>query len=119
MEKFKFEELQVYQKALIFIDKVYKDTKTFAKEETYGLTSQFRGAAISIALNIAEGAGSTNREFRRYLQIAINSTKECVVCAEIAKRQSFIENMDYDNYRKDLTELSKMITSLMKYLSNQ
>ncbi|MDT0642713.1 four helix bundle protein [Zunongwangia sp. F363] len=76
MEKFNFEELKVYQKTLVFIDEIYADTKAFPKEEVYGLTSQFRRAAISIALNITEGAGSSNPEFRRYLQIALNSVKE-------------------------------------------
>jgi len=117
MEKFNFEELKVYQKSLVFVDEVYKITKKFPKEEIYGLTSQFRRAASSIALNIAEGAGSTNPEFRRYSQIVLNSIKECVVCTEIAKRQSFFGVQEYEKARKDLSELSKMITSLMKYLS--
>ena len=69
--------------------------------------------------DIAEGAGSSNREFTRYLQIALNSVKECVVCTEIAKRQSYFSLKDYEEYRKDLTELSKMIAALMKYLSKQ
>ncbi|MCM4154985.1 four helix bundle protein [Gramella sp. AN32] len=119
MEKFNFEELKVYQKALLFVDKVYLETQKFPKEEIYGLSSQFKRASISIALNIAEGAGSTDREFRRYLQIALNSTKECVVCLEIARRQLFLETIDFENYRKDLAEISRMITSLMKYLSTK
>jgi len=118
MEKFNFEKLEVYQKALVLIDNVYKLTKDFPKVEVYGLTSQFRRAASSIALNIAEGAGGTNPEFRRYLQIALNSVKECVVCVEIAKRQSFIKKDDYHKFRNNLAELLKMITSLMKYLTN-
>lgn len=119
MEKFNFEELKVYQKALLFIDKVYRDTKNYPKEEIYNLSSQFRRAATSIALNIAEGVGSSNPEFRRYLRIAINSVKECVVCTEIAHRQLFIEDETYQTYRSDLAELSKMITSLIKYLSEK
>ncbi len=118
MEKFNFEELKVYQKSLSFIDKVYFKTKVFPKEEIYGLTSQLRRAASSIALNIAEGAGSSNPEFRRYLQIALNSVKECVVCIEIANRQSYIQSNDRENLRYDLAELSKMITALRKYLVN-
>ncbi|HKJ48930.1 MAG TPA: four helix bundle protein [Christiangramia sp.] len=99
-----------------FIDNVYKLTKEFPKVEVYGLSSQFRRASSSIALNIAEGAGSSNPEFRRYLQIALNSVKECVVCVEIANRQSFIDEDSYKQFRKDLAELAKMITSLKKYL---
>ena len=59
---------------------MYEITKEFPRQEIYGLTSQFRRAAVSIALNIAEGSGGTKREFSRYLVIASNSLKECVVC---------------------------------------
>ncbi|WP_373057207.1 four helix bundle protein [Zunongwangia sp. H14] len=117
-EKFNFEELNVYQKSLLFVDKIYEQTRKFPRGEAYGLTSQFRRAATSIALNIAEGAGSSNPEFRRYLQISLNSVKECVVCVEIAKRQTYFQLNEYEDYRQDLAELSKMLTSLMKYLNN-
>lgn len=84
--KFKFEDLKVYQKAIDFIDITYVVCKKFPKEETYKLSSQYIRAATSIALNIAEGSGDTNPQFNRFLQIAIGSVKECVVCSTIAKR---------------------------------
>ncbi|MDT7829130.1 four helix bundle protein [Pricia sp. S334] len=84
--KFAFEDLKVYAKALDLIDRVYKVTDAFLKEETYRLTSQFIRAATSIALNIAECSGDTNPQFNRFLQIAGNSVKECVVCSKIAER---------------------------------
>ncbi len=52
--KFSFEELRVYQKSLDFVDEVYKITKEFPNDERFGLTTQYRRAAQSIALNIAE-----------------------------------------------------------------
>ena len=88
--KFKFEDSKVYQKSIIFIDKVYVITSKFPKEESYRLTSQFVRAATSIALNIAEGSGDTNAQFRRFLRIALQSLKECVVCLTIAKNQNYI-----------------------------
>lgn len=69
---FAFEGLSVYQKALAFTDAV---CNTFPKEKTYRLSSQFIRAATSIALNIAEGAGDTNPQFNRFLQIAAGSVK--------------------------------------------
>jgi len=116
--KFNFEDLKVYQKSLDFIDFTYKTCNAFPKEETYRLTSQFIRASTSIALNIAEGAGDTNAQFNRYLQIAIGSVKECVVCSTIAHRQKYItKELDLE-IREKLEELSKMITSLKKYLIN-
>jgi four helix bundle protein len=56
-----FKDLIVWQKAHQFVLRVYKYTRQFPKEETYGLTSQFRKAATSIAANIAEGFVKTNQ----------------------------------------------------------
>lgn len=113
---FNFENLQVYQKSLDFVDLVYGITQKFPKSELYNLTSQFKRAAVSIALNIAEGAGDTNPQFSRFLQIALDSIKECVVCSTIAKRQNYITSEGEVEIRSKLTELSKMLTSLRKYL---
>ena len=116
---FKFEDLKVYQKALDFVDIAYEVSQNFPKSELYNLTSQFKRAAVSIPLNIAEGAGDTNAQFNRFLEIASGSVKECVVCSTIARRQNFIsEEKNLENRRK-LAELSKMISSLKKYLKKQ
>ena len=114
---FKFEDLKVYQNSLNFIDVVYKVTLQFPQEERYGLTSQFRRASTSIALNIAEGSGSTDKDFNKYLRTAYNSLKECVVCSTVAYRQEFITKEVYVNLRKELIEVSKMIAGLRKYLN--
>ncbi len=114
--KFKFEDLKLYQKALDFVDNTYKVTENFQSNENFSLTSQFRRASISIALNIAEVSGDTNAQFNRFLNIANGSIKECVVCSSIAKRLNYVSNeIDYSN-RLKLEELSKMTASLKKYL---
>lgn len=117
--KFKFEDLTVYQKSLDFVDNVYAVTKKFPKEEIYGLISQYKRAAISIPLNIAEGAGDTDAQFNRYLQLAWDSSKECVVCSTIARRQGFISMNEDKDARIKLSELSKMTVSLQKYLKKK
>lgn len=68
-ERFDFEKLNVYQKALEYIDFVYKLTEKFPKEEQFGLTSNFRRAAQSIALNIGEGSGGTKAEFKNFNEL--------------------------------------------------
>ncbi len=114
--KFKFEDLNVYQKSLEFVDDVYTIAKKFPKDEIYGLTSQYKRASVSIPLNIAEGAGDTDAQFHRYLQLAWASSKECVVCSTIAKRQGFISKEEDVEARIKLAELAKMTISLQKYL---
>ena len=73
-----FEDLLVWRKAHQFVLAVYRLSQAFPKNETYGLTSQFRRAAISIAANIAEGfrkRGPSNK--LRFLNIAQGSAEEC------------------------------------------
>ncbi|RKE98933.1 four helix bundle protein [Ichthyenterobacterium magnum] len=116
--KFSFEDLKVYQKALDFIDLTYKATNNFPKNEDYALSSQFKRASVSIALNIAEGSGDTNAQFNRFLNISNGSIKECVVCSTIAKRLNYLSEDDDYNNRLQLEELSKMTSGLQKYLKS-
>lgn len=67
---FKFEDLQVYQKAIDFGEVVNRQVESFPNHEIYKLSSQFIRAADSIAFNIAEGSGSTDVSFNRYLKMA-------------------------------------------------
>ncbi|WP_109437169.1 MULTISPECIES: four helix bundle protein [Aquimarina] len=117
--KFNFEDLIVYQKALNFVDLVYNTCEKFPSVETYGLSSQYIRAANSVALNIAEDSGNTDAQFNRYLQIAIDSVRECIVCSTIANRRRYISENENKTTRLRLAELSKMITSLQKHLKNK
>lgn len=112
-DSFKFEELIVYQKSLDFIDQVYLLTNKFPKEESFRLTSQFIRAAHSVALNIADGSGGTNAEFRNYLRISKRSARECIVCITIAIRQKYLSIQDEQDSRQRLTEISKMLNGLI------
>jgi four helix bundle protein len=116
--KFSFEDLKVYQKALDFIDNTYQSTNSFPKNEDYALNSPSRRASISIALNIAEGSGDTNAQFNRFLNISNGSIKECVVCSTIAKRLNYLSTEDDYKNRLQLEKLSKMTSSLKKYLKS-
>ena len=116
---FKFEDLKIYQKAVDFGETVNIQINTFPKEETYRLASQFIRAADSIANNIAEGSASSDANFNRYLQMAWDSSHECVVCSTKARLRDFIsEEIDEQN-RAAITELSKMITAYKKYLKKK
>ena len=117
--KFNFEDLKVYQKSLDFVEHVYNVTKTFPKEELYGITSQYKRASVSIPLNIAEGHGDTDAQFNRYLQMAWDSSKECVVCSTLAKRLNFISEEEDIQTRIKLSEIAKMTTSLQRYIKNK
>jgi len=115
--KFKFEDLKVYQKSLMFVDDIYKICNGFPKEEKYVLSSQYLRAAISIPLNIAEGSADTDNQFNRFLKIARGSVDECVVCSSIAFMQNYIDEQTNKDTRLKLSELSKMINGLRQSLN--
>ena len=116
---FRFEDLQVYQKAIEFGEFVNGQTNNFPKHEVYKLSSQFIRAADSIAFNIAEGSGSTDINFYRYLKMAWDSSHECVAASTKARLREYITFEIDEEYRKRLTELGKMISALRKHLKNK
>ena len=111
---FKFEELVVYQKAIDFAGRVYLLTKKYPRDEMFGLTTQFRRAAVSISLNVAEGSARTKRDFRRFLDMARGSVYECVAILQISRRQNYVNKSVFDELRESLTELSKMLSGLKR-----
>ena len=73
----RFRQLSSWQKSRTFVKDIYDLTKSFPKEEIYGLTSQLRRASVSIPTNIAEGAGrKTNPQFSHFLNFALGSAIE-------------------------------------------
>jgi four helix bundle protein len=85
---FKFEKLDVWQKAIDFADLVYSKTKSFPVDERFGITNQMRRAAVSISSNIAEGSARiSDGDFARFVEIPAGSLFEVVSEATVAKRQ--------------------------------
>lgn len=116
---FNFEKLLVYQKSLDFIDGVYDITDKFPQNERFNLTDQYRRAATSIALNIGEGSGGTDKEFNSFLRISKRSMKECVVCTTIAYRRKYITLEEENLMRNRLVELAKMNSGLSKSIRSK
>ena len=115
---FKFEDLRVWQKALDLSEEVHKLTLSFPKEEMYVLSSQIKRAADSIALNIAEGStGQSDKEFARFLGIALRSGIEVVSCLHIGKRRGLISDDQFQQLYDELTDLIKMIQALRNSLN--
>ncbi|MDX1472354.1 MAG: four helix bundle protein [Flavobacteriaceae bacterium] len=109
---FKFEDLQVYQKAMDFGEAVNKLVRDFPSHELYALSSQFRRAADSIALNVAEGYPGSDAQFIKHLNYAIYSANECVCCSTKAKRRLYIDFEQNEENRRQISELTKMMSSL-------
>ncbi len=116
---FDFERLEVYQKALALANDVYDLTNTFPADERFGLRDQFRRAALSIVLNIAEGSGRTKREFHHFLRIARSSCYECVAALHISERRAYISDSNRRGCSQQLVDISKMLSGLMRSLGEK
>jgi four helix bundle protein len=113
-----FQELTVWQRAIDLTVCVYRLTRAFPKEETYGLISQLRRASISVASNIAEGRGRLNpAEFRQFLGVALGSTFEVKTQLVVARRLEMADRRELDEAAKLSEEVSKMLTSFIERLS--
>jgi four helix bundle protein len=110
-------KLNVYVKALDFTKTVRSATRKFPKDELYSLTSQFRRAADSIVLNIAEGAGNrSDKEFAKFLDYAIRSGHECVGCLDVALVNEYLSERNQSERFKDVDEIIAMLIGFQKAL---
>ena len=88
----RYERLEAWQAAHQLVLATYRVTKSFPIEERYGLTSQARRAAFSVAANIVEGSAKKGpREFRRFLDIAVGSLAELAYIFQLVKDLDLIE----------------------------
>jgi len=112
---FRFEKLDVWQNSRKFVSNIYSVTKTFPREELFGLTDQLRRAAVSISLNIAEGSNrKSDIEFRRYLRMAITSAEEVVTALYIALDQNYITQSQFDPLYEEANLLVAQLNALIK-----
>ena len=112
-DRFNFENLTVYQKALDYLDLIYSLTNKLPDQEQFGLTTQFQRAGQSICLNIGEGSGGSKSEFQQFIKIARRSVRECIVCTSIALRRKYITISESDLSRKACIEISRMLSGLL------
>ena len=110
-----FGSLRVWEKAHRLTLDVYASSKTFPRDEIYGLTSQIRRATASIGMNIAEGCcRKGNVEMGRFLQIAIGSASEVEYQLLLAHDLDYLQNSEYERLSTQTVEVKRMLSSLMQ-----
>lgn len=113
-----FEDLLVWQKAHSFVLSVYKATSSFPKEEMYGLTSQFRRAAISIPSNISEGYKKKSKlDKLRFYNISQGSLEECRYYIILSKDLGYISEEVKGMLMKSIVDVSLLLNSYCKAIS--
>ena len=99
---------------------IYKATANFPSEEKFGLTNQLRRAAVSIESNIAEGRGrNSDKDFSRFISIAMGSCFEVKSQILIARDLNFISATQSDFLEAKIDEVSRMLNSFkIKLMAN-
>jgi four helix bundle protein len=111
--------LLVWQKAVDFAVLVYRLTGSFPKQEMYGLVSQIQRAAVSIPSNKAEGKErQSDRDFARFIAIALGSLAEVETQLLIAQRLGYLNEADRQSTTEQADEIGKMLRGLHKTLNN-
>ena len=101
-----FEDLLVWQKAHSFVLAAYRITAAFPKHEVYGLSAQFRRAAVSIAANIAEGFRKRNKADKaRFFNIAQGSVEECRYYLILSRDLGYYANTETDSLIHEVSKL--------------
>lgn len=113
----KLEELKVWHRAIELSTEIYVIVSKFPSDEKYGLSSQIKRSAVSIASNIAEGAGrNSDKEFYHFLGVAAGSSFELLTQILIGSNLGMISKEDAERIYISLVQIQKMIYGFQKKL---
>jgi len=112
-----YKDLLIWQKGIDLVVEVYKAVKTFPREELFALSDQIRRSSVSVPSNIAEGqARQHTAEFRQFLHVSLGSLAELDTQTIIANKLGYLSEETLSSISNGITELRKMISSLISKL---
>ena len=115
-----YRDLQVWSKAYSLTLDLYRVSRGFPREETFGVTSQLRRAAVSVGANLADGCGRrTSGELARFLRVAMGSASELDYHLLLCRDLGFMKEDDFEQAAAHLTEVRKMLTSFLGTVEKQ
>lgn len=111
----KFQDLTIWQKSHQLTLKIYNATRSFPKEELFGITSQMRRSSSSIPTNIAEGCGyNSNREMKRFLNISTGSASELECQLILSRDLGYISFETFNELSQSVIDVRKMLHAFIK-----
>ena len=116
MKVVNFRGLKVWELAHSLVLDIYKATKNYPKDETYGLVSQLRRSAVSICANMAEGYKKSRKEFSRFLDIAEGSLEETKYHLILSRDLDYLASQEYESLHKKSEEVGRMLNGLKQKL---
>lgn len=117
MLKLAHKQLTVYKAALRLAELIYESTKTFPKEEQFGLINQLRRAAVSVCSNLAEGSARTSsHEKRRFYEVSRSSLVEIDTQIEISINLSYLKKAEIASLENSIESVFKMLSKMISNL---
>lgn len=115
-----YRKIRAFQLADEIVILIYKLTRNFPKEEIFGLTSQMRRAAISMASNIVEGSGrDTDEDFVRFLDISFGSLRELDYQYSVSYRLGYLNDPKTNECSNKINEAEKVLAALIRKIRNK
>ena len=115
-----YRDLEAWRLAIRLTKVVYRMSEHFPSDERFGLTSQIRRAAVSVASNIAEGWGrGTTSDYARFLRMARGSMYEVETQGLIALELGFVEKDKFDFFEQTIDEAGRVLAGLLRSIENK
>ena len=113
-----FRDIKAWQKAIELMVEIYSSTRSFPREEVYGLANQLRRAAASVPSNIAEGKGrASKKELAYFLSNARGSLRELETQIIISARLHYIAPAVEQEFLNTVDDISRMLAGLINFAS--
>jgi len=113
-------DLEVWNRSIKYVKRIYDVTREYPKEELYGLVSQMRRSTISIPSNIAEGSTrQSTKEYIRFLYIALGSSSELEVQLILSRDLGYISENQFNELMEEREEISKMLSGQIRSLKTK
>lgn len=113
---FRFEDLRIYHKSLDYINWLHDASMLYPEDDKTQLIQRFNSSARNITFYISEGSSRNKSQFIYYLKMAKSSIRECLVCTSIAYKANNLTEVQEDESRGVLMEMTKMIGALISSL---
>ena len=114
----RFKDLDIWKLSRQFCSEIYSITTTFPENEKFGLTNQLRRSSVSVPSNIAEGCSrSSNKDFSRFLEIAIGSLYEIETQLLIASDLGYLNHANLEELLSTIDKITKMTSRFRSTLN--
>jgi len=114
-----YKNLEVWKKSMALVKSIYNLTKSFPKEELYGITAQIRRASVSIPCNVAEGSGRQyKKDTLQFLHVSRGSIYEVETLLNIAVMIEILSEAEFNSITLQVDECLRILNGYIKYLEN-